>query len=409
MTGACREAARCQSPESRHASCRRGRRCLVRFRFPVARCLLPVTCSWWRPALALTIALSAAACDRDTGRREVAATPPPRRVIDVHTHIDPRGIDSAIELFDRRGIAVAVNLSGGAPGAGLEQQLAAAARHPGRVVVFANPSWGLARVGPGYGARMADELTRAHALGARGLKISKGLGLGYADWTGALIAVDAPELDPLFERAGQLGMPVAIHTGDPIAFWRPAGPGNERLAELTVHPAWSLYGRAVPSWDQLQVALERRIARHPRTTFISVHFGNAPERPQRVAVLLDRYRNLYIDTAARIPEIGRHRAGAMRDLFFRHRDRILFGSDLGVGARPGDLMLGSPGPEPPTAADEQLFFEASWRYFETADRDFAHPTPIQGSWKINGIDLPQPVLDSVYRDNAAQLLAISPP
>jgi predicted TIM-barrel fold metal-dependent hydrolase len=366
--------------------------------------------AWRRPALALALIACAAACDRDSDQRPPPAPPHRARdIIDIHTHIDPRGIDNAIELFDRRGIAVAVNLSGGAPGAGLEQQLAAAARHPGRVIVFASPSWGMARTGPGYGARMADELARAHALGARGLKISKGLGLGFADWTGALIAVDAPPLDPLFERAGELGMPVAIHTGDPVAFWRPIGPHNERRAELAVHPGWSLYGRAVPSWDQLQVALERRVARHPRTTFISVHFGNAPERPQRVAALLDRYRNLYIDTAARIPEIGRHRAGAMRDLFVRHGDRILFGSDLGVGARPGDLMLGSPGPEPPTAADEELFFEASWRYFETADRDFAHPTPIQGSWKISGIDLPQPVQDRLYRANAAQLLGISPP
>ena len=362
--------------------------------------------------MALAVILCASACDRDGDRGDRPARkgpPPSRRIVDVHTHIDPRGIDHAVDLFDRRGIAVAVNLSGGAPGAGLEEQLAAAARHPGRVIVFASPRWGLARTGPDYGRRMASELERAHSLGARGLKISKGLGLGYVDWTGALIRVDAPELDPMFERAGELGMPVAIHTGDPIAFWRPVTPANERRAELSVHPGWSLYGRAVPSWDELQISLERRIARHPRTIFISVHFGNAPERPQRVAALLDRYRNLYIDTAARIPEIGRHRAAATRELFLRHGDRILFGSDLGVGARPGDLMLGSPGPAPPTSADEELFFEASWRYFETAHRDFAHPTPIQGSWNISGIDLPQPALDRLYRENAAQLLGIRPP
>ena len=302
-----------------------------------------------------------------------------------------------------------MNLSGGAPGAGLEQQLAAAARYPGRVIVFASPSWSLARRGPGYGQRMADELERAHDLGARGLKITKGLGLGYVDWTGALLAVDEPELDPLFERAGELGMPVAIHTGDPIAFWLPVEPGNERRAELAVHPGWSLSGRPVPSWAELQVAFERRIARHPRTTFIAVHFGNAPERPQRVAALLDRYPNLYIDTAARIPEIGRHPPAAMRELFVRHQDRILFGTDLGVGAGPGDLVLGSSGAEPPTAADVNLFFDASWRYFETADRDFAHPTPIQGAWRISGIGLPTPVLDRIYRENAAHLLGIRSP
>jgi predicted TIM-barrel fold metal-dependent hydrolase len=361
-------------------------------------------CAAWMAAL-----LCAAACGRERPQPGREPPRPGRRIIDVHTHIDPSAAARAVALFDERGIAVAVNLSGGAPGAGLEEQLAAAARFPGRIVVFATPRWYLAEGGPGYGKRMADDLEAAHRLGARGLKISKGLGLGYRDARGKLIPVDAPELDPLFERAGRLGMPVAIHTGDPIAFWLPVEPANERFAELSAHPGWSLAGRPVPSWDELQAALERRIARHPRTIFISVHFGNAPEQPARVAGMLEHYPNLYVDTAARIPELGRHEAAAMRSLFLRHQDRILFGSDLGVGREDGDLMLGSSGAEPPTDGEVDLFFEASWRYFETSDRDFAHPTPIQGSWKISGIELPAPVLDAVYRRNAAALLGITPP
>ncbi len=359
------------------------------------------------------LALCAAACgrERDPAAGQAARTPAPRdrRVIDMHTHLDPSAVERAVELFDARGIAVAVNLSGGAPGAGLEQQLAAAARFPGRIIVFTTPRWILARGGPGYGERMAADLVRARQLGAAGLKIAKGLGLGFIDFTGELIPVDSPELDPLFERAGALGMPVAIHTGDPIAFWGPVAPDNERYAELSIHPGWALHDRPVPSWDELQIALERRVARHPGTTFVSVHFGNAPERPDRVAALLDRYPNLYIDTAARIPEIGRHPAGRMRELFLRHQDRILFGTDLGVGPGPGDLVLGSPGPAPPTAQETDLFFTATWRYFESADRDFAHPTPIQGSWPISGVGLPPSVLDKLYRRNAARLLRIAPP
>jgi hypothetical protein len=56
-----------------------------------------------------------------------------------------------------------------------------------------------------------------------------------------------------------------------------------------------------------------------------------------------------------------------------------------------------------------LFFGATWRYFETADREFPHPTPIQGDWKISGVALPRSVLDAVYRENAAHLLGIAPP
>ena len=40
------------------------------------------------------------------------------------------------------------------------------------------PNFKLVRTGKGYGEAMADELTEAKRLGARGLKITKGLGLG---------------------------------------------------------------------------------------------------------------------------------------------------------------------------------------------------------------------------------------
>src|SRR5262249_54352012 len=299
-----------------------------------------------------------------------------------------------------------VILSAGTPGRGLEEQLAAAARWPGRIVVFTLLDWRKARAGPGYGARMAADLPRAKELGARGVKIPKGLGLGYTDHTGRLIAVDDPELDPIFQTAGELGLPVAIHVGDPVAFWKPATPENERWDELRVHPEWSFYGTGVPSWEELFAQLERRIARHPGTTFISVHFGNAAEYPERVAALLDKYPNLYVDTAARVPEMGRFDAEKMHAILERHKDRVLFGTDLGVGVEAYDLMLGSTGAEKPTQADIDRFFSATWRYFETRDRGFPHPTPIQGSWTIDGVGLSKDALRAIYGGNAARLLGI---
>lgn len=352
------------------------------------------------------LALFAAAVVATACGSRAPRAPARYRKIDVHTHFSPGAASRIVALMDAHGIDVVVNLSGNGPGRGLEQQLAAAARHPGRIVVFATLDWRQPRLGPGYGARMADDLEAAHRLGARGLKIPKGLGLGFVDANGALIPVDDPELDVVFERAGALGMPVAIHTGDPVAFWRPATPENERYDELSVHPAWSFYGQPVPSWEELYAAMERRIARHPRTTFIAVHFGNAPEYPDRVAAMLDKYPNLYVDTAARVPELGRHPADRMREILVAHADRVLFGTDLGVGERPGDLMLGSSGAEPPTDADVARFFAATWRWFETRDRGFAHPTPIQGRWTIDGVGLPEPALRKIYGDNARRLLKL---
>lgn len=339
------------------------------------------------------------------------APPPPQTrlmVVDVHVHLSPNAVSRLSRLMERHGFDHVVNLSGGHPLQGLPEQLAAARASGGRVTVFTSLAYEQAKTSE-YGARMAQALRLAHSQGARGLKIAKALGLGLRDRSGRLIPVDDPELDVVFETAAELDMPIAIHSGDPKAFWLPVDEHNERRAELEAHPGWSQYGEDVPSFDEILTQLERRIARHPKATFISVHFGNAAEEPERVARMLRKYPNMFIDTAARIPEIGRHPPQRMRAFFIEFQDRILYGSDLGIGPEPTPLFLGSSGSEPPTPGEVERFFSATKRFFETNDRDFEHPTPIQGDWKISGIGLPRDVLKKVYADNALRVLKLRVP
>jgi predicted TIM-barrel fold metal-dependent hydrolase len=356
----------------------------------------------------------------DAGSRPIAAAAghparsgPRLPKIDVHMHIGPDGIERAVRLMDEWGIDGGVNLSGMHPGPpyhALATQLAAAAKANGRIAVFANADFRLVRARKDYGVGMAEMLDESRRMGAIGLKIPKGLGLGYptADRQ-HLLPVDDKGLDPLFEKAGALGMPIAIHIGDPKAFWKPATPDNERWDELRAHPEWSFYGQPVPSWEELYGAFERRVARHPKATFIAVHFGNDPEDPDHVAKMLDRYPNFVIDTAARVPEMGRHPVERMRRFYDKYQDRILFGTDTGVGAAQEDMMYGSNGADPPTHADEIRFFTETWRYFETLDRQFESPTPIQGRWKIDGVGLPEKILRKIYFENAARILRWRPP
>jgi predicted TIM-barrel fold metal-dependent hydrolase len=327
-------------------------------------------------------------------------------LIDVHVHVTPDGVPRLLQLMRQHGSVAAVNLSGGHT-SDLELQLRAAQQSAGRLVVFTTLAYEQVRY-PDFGERMALLLRHAHGLGARGLKIAKVLGLGLRTRDGRLLAIDDPRLDVVFETAGELGLPVAIHSGDPEAFWLPVDAANPRRAELEAHPGWAMYGKDVPSFASVLGQLEARIARHPGTTFISVHFGNCAEHPDQVARMLRTYSNLYVDTAARIPEIGRHSAARMRQFFIEFQDRILYGSDLGVGPEPAPLFLGSQGSEPPTDAERERFFSASRRYFETADTAFEHPTPIQGDWKIDGIALPRDVLAKVYFANAMKLLGLDP-
>lgn len=369
----------------------------------------------------LVAAVGSVQCNRsktaESGRRAAADSIKRPRLarIDVHTHIGPSGLDRALAIMDQWGIDGMVNLSGMVPGPPrhmLERQLEMARASGGRIAVFTNVNFVRAvRTRPAdYGVAMAEELSVAKDMGAIGLKIPKGLGLGYVGPDGErVLAVDDPKLDPLFEEAGKLAMPVAIHTGDPKAFWQPADQKNERWDELQAHPEWSFFGEPVPSWAELYAQFERRVARHPKTTFIGVHFGNDPEDPDRVGQMLDKYPNLFIDTAARVPEIGRQDATKMRQFFEKYQDRILFGTDLGVGPTQEDMMYGSNGALPPTLEDERRYYQSTWRYFETRDKQFESPTPIQGRWKIDGIGLSEQVLRKLYFENAARILKWRPP
>jgi predicted TIM-barrel fold metal-dependent hydrolase len=333
----------------------------------------------------------------------------PRRVIDVHTHIGYGVGGLAVEIFDGAGIEVAANLSGLPTGptldAFLDEARSVSASPPGvEILVFAGVDW--RRVGDDdFGALAAEGLRRAVTRGARGLKISKGLGLGVRRPDGTLLRVDDPILDPLWRAAGDLGVPVAIHTGDPVAFFQPVTDANPRIEELRAHPSWSFYGGDYPSHDELLAARDRVVARHPRTTFVGVHVGGYPENLTAVAASLRAHPNLWIDLAARIPEIGRQEADPVRAFFEEFQDRILFGTDLQIGPRA--IVLGSRGEgEWPTPEDAVRYYEVHWRYLETTDRDFAHMTPIQGRWTISGIGLPRRILEKVYRENARRLLQL---
>jgi len=313
--------------------------------------------------------------------------------IDVHVHVPESRAEEAVAVFGRHGVRLALNANGGGV-------------HPG-LLPYCHVSFDRVEE-PGFAEYVATTLTRCDANGGVGLKIFKSLGLGTRLGDGSLLRVDDPRLDVVFETAGRLGLPVLIHTGDPQAFFRPSTPDNERLAELRAHPEWSFFGEDWPSWEELFAQYEARVARHPETTFVGAHFGNAPEEPDRVAAMLARYPNLYVETGARIPEIGRFPPERLRSLFVRYRDRVLFGTDIQL-SRSGTWALGSAGEDPDPPERIPVFYEAHWRFFETADRRFPHPTPIQGDWTIDGIELPREVLEDLYHRNAERVFGVELP
>ncbi len=289
-----------------------------------------------------------------------------------------------LDTMDRCGIEAIVNLDG-RWGDELEANLERYDRaHPGRFATFCHVDWREAAA-PGFTKRLIASLEASVTAGARGLKVWKDLGLGIVDDRGELLLADDDRLSDLWERAGELGVPVLIHSGDPVAFWQPIDRFNERLEELLANPEWSFHDDRWPRLGRLLEALENVVEAHPATIFIGAHVIY-PENLAWVAARLERYSNLHVDIAARVAELGRQPAAARR-LFLEHPERILFGLDL----------------FPPSEQE----YAISFRFLETADEHFAYSTedtPPQGRWNIYGVDLPDAVLQAVYADNARRLI-----
>lgn len=318
--------------------------------------------------------------------------------VNVHTHpgkLSPEELDEMVRVMDESNIAISVSLDGRAGAAFSDHYHLLKSRHPHRFAVFVRmdyigegsaddpDTWDVHQ--PGFGLRMADRLTEAVRQGACGLKLLKDLGLYLKDREGSLIAPDDPRFDPVWERAGELGIPVLWHVADPISFFRPIDERNERWEELYRHPEWSFFGDEFPAHQQLIDARNRVIQRHPQTTFICAHMADLPEDLQKLGSYLDRYPNMNVEIAARISELGRQPYSA-RKFMIQYADRILFGTD---GVPPKSELI------------------PHFRFLETFDEYFPYednPFPPQGLWNIYGIGLPDDVLRKVYYENAQRLI-----
>jgi len=320
--------------------------------------------------------------------KATAVNKPKFRAIDIHCHWYPP-VEPALLLaaMDELGIEKAVNLSGGW-GETLDKNLAVYRKHaPDRILIFANVDFSKID-SPNFGASTAMTLEGYRAKGVAGLKVFKSLGLTERDSAGELIAIDDPRLGAIWEKCGQLKIPVLIHSADPSAFFEPVDRFNERWMQLKRHPDWSFFGPKFPPRDTVLKQRNRIFADHRDTVFIVAHLGEHGDDLAAASRLLDNNPNLYMDLSGREAELGRQPYAA-RKFLIRHADRILFGTDRYPGRR------------------DQPRNKLYYRLLETDDEYFDyyhHPFPPGGDWKVYGLFLPDDVLKKIYHDNADRAL-----
>jgi uncharacterized protein len=303
-------------------------------------------------------------------------------VVDIHSHlrVTPDNIERTIREMDALNLRVLVNLSGGS-GDGLKQHVGfiRASPHANRFRAFANVN--LSGVGsPGWQDREVAALEQAFGDGAIGLKIFKNLGLSARKADGSRLAVDDPDLDPIWQTAARHDVPVLIHVADPAQFFEPVDYRNERWLELALFPGREYPQDRFPHFEQLMEERDRMFARNPKTRFINAHFGWHGNDLERAARHLDTLPNVVFEVGAVLYEFGRQPRAA-RDFFVKYQDRVLFGKD----------------------AYEPSEFPYFWRVFETRDEYFDYYRDYHAFWKLYGLDLPDDVLRKLYSENARRI------
>ena len=245
----------------------------------------------------------------------------------------------------------------------------------GRVAVFTGID--LQNVGPGWAERAVSRLEADIKAGAVGVgEVGKGFGQTIRKADGSRLRLDDPELNPIWEAAARLGVPVFIHTADPSEFYETIDYHNERWLELALFPGRRVEEGSVPPFDSIMAERDNLFKRNPKTTFIAAHMGWHGSDLARLGKLLD-LPNVYTEVGAVLYDIGRQPRAA-HDFFVKYQDKILFGKD---SFQPGE-------------------YPYYWRVFETRDDYFDYYRDYHAFWKLYGIDLPDEVLKKVYYKNA---------
>ena len=306
------------------------------------------------------------------------------RFIDVHSHhwgMDKNDLSQLVSEMDELNMGIVVNLSGRG-GEALSNMLKNVEKQKfeNRIAIFTNMSWnGIDE--PGWTENAIKQLEYDVAAGAVGLKIYKSQGMRNKDKDGNRIRINDPRIGPVWDKCGELGIPVIIHAADPKQFWQPHDENNERWLELKLRAGRKRTDTDPAPWETIIGEQHDIFRKHSKTTFINAHFGWFANDLKRLGELLDEMPNMYVEIGAIIAELGRQPRNAAK-FFEKYQDRVLFGKDA---YRPKE-------------------YYTYFRVLETDDEYFPYYKKYHAFWKMYGLDLPDDILRKLYYKNALKII-----
>jgi len=237
---------------------------------------------------------------------------------------------------------------------------------------------------PGWSEKAVRELERCVRIGAKGVGElgDKGMGEIFSEPVPAYgMHVDDPRMKPLFQKCGELKLPVNVHVAEPMWMYETMDSTNDGL--MNAFP-WKV-DQTKPGFlghGELIQTLENVVRENPGTTFIACHLANCEYDLTILGRLLSRYKNLYADFAARYAEISpipRY----MHAFFEKYQDKLVYGTDMQA---------------------TNYMYETTFRILETKDEHFYAIDLTGYHWPLSGFGLSDAVLKKIYKTNAAKIV-----
>jgi uncharacterized protein len=309
-------------------------------------------------------------------------------IIDIHSHPyakTPQEIDQWVKNMDDVGVEKTVILTM-TTGREFDDIYRKYSKYPDRFEMWCGLDLsGYAK--PGFGPAALKELARCREAGARGVGEihDKGSGLVSGKSKAPGMHPDDPRMDAVWEKCGELGMPISLHVADPIWMYQKMDKSNDGLMNAYL---WRLDNQPnIVNLPGMIDIFERTLARHRSTTFIACHFANLDYDLTRLGVMFDRNPNLFADISARYAETAPIPRFASQ-FYAKYADRLLYGTDMGF---------------------DKPMYQTTFRILESLDEHFYEIDQFDYHWSLNGFGLSDSILQKLYHSNAATLLSSRTP
>ncbi len=231
-----------------------------------------------------------------------------------------------------------------------------------------------------------EALNQDFAHGAVAAKIWKNIGMEIKDASGKYVMPDDLRFEPIYKDIAAHHKTLVTHMAEVDDAWESHDRDPLVAKYFAENPQWDMSRKqGAPEKENVLRARDHLLAMNPDLRVVGAHLGCMESHLDDLATRLDLYPNFAVDTAARVRRLVLQPREKVRAFILKYQDRILYGTDMHFYARNTDREISE-------VWERQ--YALDWRYFATDD-NFEYL-----GHKVEGLNLPRPVLKKLYHDNA---------